>query len=788
MLDYGKAGLVALFLILIISPIPAKECTTDGVNDNCLAALAYKNKIFEINPDNSESIYAALNLVSPDSRSLDEFLDKEGDELTKLLFDQPRGPWRYKNFFLDPRDSDLNEYAKKLSGLVSEENRERFYESPYGYIVKLRGRPLGSYGKISTSELNSKREEILGSHQIALDYIKNNFPDAQVRHQFTGVFNGISLKISADEAKQLKNLNIVGGIYPIKRIQISLTESISMINADDAWGLLDDTGRNVTGRDILIAIVDTGVDYTHTDFGNCSPTQISGDMVDYSLESEHPYENDMSKTWTITMPGFTSIAVHFSRLDVNGGWDYIIVSDASGNTVKEYSGTYGKDVWTPSVDGDTIKVTLKSDNTVTDWGFAIDRVINGTISFSWDSCPKIAGGYDFVNNDSDPMDDAGHGTHVAGIALSNGSLKGIAPDAKLLAYKVMDSSGEGYNDDIIAGIERAVNDSADVISLSLGGSGNPDDALSQAVDNAANAGSVVVAAAGNSGPDARTIGSPGCARKAITIGATYKEGYNTTTSELYLLNDTAAGEIDSEPLEKSALTPKGGITAEILFASLGYAGNFTGQNFTGKIALIERGESYFYEKVRNAYDAGAVGAIIYNNQIGNFIGNLVNYSDIPAVSISRSDGAHLLSLVNEGIVTVNLSVLSYSRLITDFSSRGPAYIYNKPDLVAPGELICASQWDDVYSDSPCYDSEHVAISGTSMATPHVAGAAALILQKHSDWSPDDVKYALLTTARDYGYDADVQGAGLIDVYKAVNLTNKPPIAIISDITGLEYRN
>ncbi|MBU4265771.1 MAG: S8 family serine peptidase [Candidatus Altiarchaeota archaeon] len=783
----GRAGLVALLLMVLISSIPAEECITDGVNDNCLVVLEYKDGSLEIDPDNLESIYKALNIVSPDSHSLDEFLGKEGDELTKLLYDQPRGPWKYKGFFLDPRGADLDLYTGKLSRLVSEENLQKFEESPYGYIVKLRERPLSSYEKISIAELNSKREEILNSHQIALNYAKNNFPDAQVRHQFTGVFNGISLEISADEAKQLKGLGVVEEIYPIKKVQISLTESVSMINADDAWGLLDDEGRNVTGKNITIAIVDTGVDYTHTDFGNCSPTQSSGDIVDYSLESEHPYENDMNETWTITMPGFTSIAVHFTNISTESYYDSVIVSDASGNAVREYSGTY-RDIWSTSVDGDTIKITLESDYSVTDWGFAIDEVLNGTVSFSWENCSKVWGGYDFVNDDVDPMDDAGHGTHCAGIALSNGSLKGVAPDARLLAYKVLDSLGSGLDDDIIAGIERAVNDSADVISLSLGSSGNPDDALSQAVDNAANAGAVVVVAAGNSGPDSGTIGSPACARKAITVGATYKEGYNAATSELYLLNDTAAEEIDSEPLEESALTPEGGITAELLFASLGYAENFTGQNFTGKIALIGRGELYFHEKVHNAYDAGAVGAIIYNNQLGNFIGSLINQSEIPAVSISWSNGMSLyIILMENGTVTVNMSVIPSEQLITDFSSRGPAYIYNKPDLVAPGALICASQWDDVYSDSSCYDSEHAAISGTSMATPHVAGAAALILQKHTDWSPDHVKYALLTTAEDYGYDADVQGAGLIDVYRAVNLTNKPPIAIISNITGLEYR-
>jgi len=787
----GRAGLVVLLLVVLISisSIQAKECRTDGLNDNCLAVLRYKNESFEIDLDNPESIHAALNLISPKSRSLDEFLSTdEGERAIRLFLDQPHGPWKYKNLFLDPRDSDIYEYAGKLSGFVSQETRDRFYESPYGYIVKLREKPLRSYGRISTAKLNSHKDRILNSHRIAINYVKKNSPDARIKHEFTEVFNGISLDISAEEAEKLKNLDVVEEVYPIKKVQISLIESVSMIKADSAWKLLDDQGRNVTGKNITIAIIDTGVDYFHTDFGNCSPSQSSGDIVNYSLESDHPYENNTNQTWTITMLGFTSIAVHFSRLEVESGWDYVIVSDESGNQSRSYTGTY-EDFWSSSFEGDTIKITLKSDYIISDWGFAIDKVLNGTITFSWDSCSKISGGYDFVNDGGDPMDDAGHGTHCAGIALSNGSLKGVAPDARLLAYKVCNSYGSCYEDDIIAGIERAINDSADVISLSLGGFGDPDDAMSQAVDNAANSGVVVVVAAGNSGPASGTIQSPGCARKAITLGATYKESHvpEAETSELYILNDIVE-EIDSEPLEYSALTPEGGITAELLFASLAYPENFTGRNFTGKIALIERGELYFYEKVRNAHEAGAIGTVTYNNQPGNFLGTLINQSETPAISISREDGNYLLNLMTNGTVTVNMSVLGYGKFITDFSSRGPSYIYNKPDLVAPGAFICSSQWDDVYPEIPCFDSEHVAISGTSMATPHVAGAAALILQRHLDWDPDHVKYALLDTADDHGYDANEQGAGLVNVLKAVNLSNKPPIAIISNITGVEYRD
>lgn len=140
---------------------------------------------------------------------------------------------------------------------------------------------------------------------------------------------------------------------------------------------------------------------------------------------------------------------------------------------------------------------------------------------------KVGGGWDFVNGDADPMDDNGHGTHVAGtVAASSAQLLGVAPDASLLAYKVLSASGTGFSSDIIAAIERAIDpnedgdysDRADVINLSLGGPGDADDPASRAVDNAVAAGVVVVVAAGNDGRIA-TIGSPGTAVRAITVAA-----------------------------------------------------------------------------------------------------------------------------------------------------------------------------------------------------------------------------------------------------------------------------
>jgi len=264
---------------------------------------------------------------------------------------------------------------------------------------------------------------------------------------------------------------------------------------------------------------------------------------------------------------------------------------------------------------------------------------------------KVISGYDFVNNDADPMDDQGHGTHVAATSAGKGDYNnngirdinefwGIAPDAKIVAYKVLSSSGSGTAANIIAAIERSIDPNQDgdtsdrihIISLSLGGPGDPDDPMSRSIDRAVENGVVAVVAAGNSGPAERTIGSPGTAREALTVGA---------------------------------------------------------------------------------------------------------------VDINKQ--------------------------IAPFSSRGPVVwggnSLNKPDIVAPGVNICAAQWRNWLDDRRCATDQttgdHIAISGTSMATPHVSGMAALLKQKHPDWNAKEIKSALKFTAQNLGLSANEQGQGFL---------------------------
>ncbi len=173
---------------------------------------------------------------------------------------------------------------------------------------------------------------------------------------------------------------------------------------------------------------------------------------------------------------------------------------------------------------------IRADSVWREFGTEGDSVIVGEIDTGIDYADsalgggigpgyKVIGGYNFIDSTGNPMDDNGHGTHVAGIIAANGAgLQGVAPHAKLMAFKVLDQNGEGTEDVVIAGIEMAVEDHVDIANMSLGGSGDPDDAASTAVDNAVQLGVVFCIAAGNSGAFS-SIGSPGTARSAITVGA-----------------------------------------------------------------------------------------------------------------------------------------------------------------------------------------------------------------------------------------------------------------------------
>lgn len=388
-------------------------------------------------------------------------------------------------------------------------------------IIRLNPAPLAGQGFDSRLQ----HAQIAGQQAGLLNAMRSAGIPVSLHRQFKGLlFNGIALTVSSADIPRIKQLRDVAEIYPDQLVHMNLSESVPLVGAPAAWGLTGADGLSVEGQGMTVAILDSGIDYTHPDLG-------SG-----------------------LGPGF-----------------------------------------------------------------------------------KVKGGFDYVNNDTDPMDDDGHGTHVAGIVAANGTLKGVAPQAQLLAYKVLDAHGNGLTSNIIAALEQALNpdgdaatdDGADVINLSLGTPGSPADPLSQAVDQAVSLGAVVVVAAGNNGNAYATVDSPGIAEKAITVAAT-------------------------------------------------------------------------------------------------------------------DDLDHL----------------------ADFSARGPVAHHPeiiKPDLAAPGVNILSTVPASGESGSP---SRYNSLSGTSMAAPHVAGAAALIRQLHPTWTPEQVKASLITTAKPLNYGPYEVGAGRLRVDQA----------------------
>lgn len=382
-------------------------------------------------------------------------------------------------------------------------------------------------------------------------------------------------------------------------------------------------------------------------------------------------------------------------------------------------------------------------------------------------------GYDLFDDDDDPMEVEGeyHGTHVAGTIAGyneDDGFSGIAPEATLLAYRVLGPDG-GTSEGVIAGIEKAVMDGADVMNLSLGNSLNaPDYMTSIALDKAMKEGVIVVTSNGNSGPKNWTVGSPGTSREAISVGATMQP-YKTYSSEISVSDGinypTAVMGFNTE----EALYALNSGSYDIVYGELGYPADLDPTVVTGKVVLIQRGELPFVDKAENAKNAGAVAVLIYDHTSGNVMPDIPGMA-VPTFKLTKEVGeimATTLSKSKTGLTIEfnNQFANNVGETIADFSSRGP--VVNtwmiKPDLSAPGV--------DVVSSVP---GGYASLQGTSMSSPHVAGAAALVLQAHPNYTPEDVKAALMNTAvtvyeplSTNPYPLNSQGAGSIRIVEAI---------------------
>lgn len=452
-------------------------------------------------------------------------------------------------------------------------------------------------------------------------------------------------------------------VYPDSILTINLEKSANLVGAIETHNLLTDSGDYLTGKGVVVAILDTGIDYTHPDLGGA---------------------------------------------------------------------------------------------------FGLGH--------------KVIGGYDFVDNDNDPIDEDGHGTAVAGIISANGVLTGIAPESSLLAYRVVDKMGNVRSSDLVRALERASKDGADIINLSLGTS-EEIESLSFAVQNVIESGIIVVAANGNSGH--LSFGEPAGRKDVIAVGASRNNVSTAEDAEVLLIEEGFV--LISAYMNGSILAPNG-VSGNIVYVNFARKEDVASLDLTGKIALAERSplseQIFFSEKEANVAAKGAIGLIVHNIGVrGLYLGNLIGdhnppgYSaSMPVVSLSGRDGLYILDkLKNGGNVEVTIFTNKSSQILTDsiaiFSSTGPiSSFYLKPDIVAPGVNVNSTSINGTYAQ----------LDGTSFAAPHVSGAAALILQIHPDLTPNLVAGILASTSKVFTnqylqtLSSSQQGSGRLDVLSAVN--------------------
>jgi subtilisin family serine protease len=412
-----------------------------------------------------------------------------------------------------------------------------------------------------------------------------------------------------------------------------------------------------------------------------------------------------------------------------------------------------------------------------------------------------------------------HGTHTGGTVGCNantptglGSLtiSGIAPAAYLMNYRIFYPStspdgfenGNGWVVEIVQAIEDAVSDGADILSNSWGSSHQNTyrwpDPMVQAAEGAVDAGVVGVWAQGNGGPATATGNLPSSSDKVISVGAVTK--YATLIEST--VNVTAPAPVpatlqnlDTGPASFGPSMVGRHVGPAFYVPAAAAGSNVIGCNpypagaLTGKIALIERGTCEFGVKVLNAQNAGAIGALVYNSPAGGdalqsmgggVVGDQVT---IPSVFMRRSNGLEMITYYNANPTTAQAeffynphSGANPGDVIAGFSSRGPTQEKEvKPDVVAPGVDVLSSGYSTGAFPAPFVG--FGSASGTSMATPHVAGAAALLLQLHPSWTPAMVKSALMSTATEDVFATTARttragvldrGAGRIDLTQAGN--------------------
>jgi subtilisin family serine protease len=382
---------------------------------------------------------------------------------------------------------------------------------------------------------------------------------------------------------------------------------------------------------------------------------------------------------------------------------------------------------------------------------------------------KLIGAWNLHPDSPSAQDTNGHGSHVGSTIAGNvheagftrggdeytRTIGGVAPRATVISYLACFPACPQTSS--IAAVDQAVADGVDVLNYSVTGSDDPwNDPVAQAFLDAFAAGVYVSAAAANAGPGAGTINNTGPWNATVAA---------TTTNRViaHRLEVTGPGPVPPELVDLAAVPSDGGpaveadIEAEIRFLASNQDGcaTFPAGTFAGTVALIQHGGCAFPEKVGNAVTAGAVAVVVFNNVAGPpiFMSGL-DASTIPAVFVDLAQGGELrdFAIVNEpatvriGAGTQLVFNDAWQDVVAGFSSRGPSqFELLAPTFAAPGVNILAA--GAAAGGDP---NQYLIASGTSMATPHGAGAGALLVAQHPNWSPAQIRSALAATADDAG--------------------------------------
>ncbi|HJU53167.1 MAG TPA: S8 family serine peptidase [Pyrinomonadaceae bacterium] len=622
-------------------------------------------------------------------------------------------------------------------------------------IVELRDDPAAVYkartekagGRVSDEQLQAYRDKVRAAQDQFLSELKGRgvsfrvdgvdvkgFDGAsmgRVEYRNTLVLNAVTLIVPKSAVALVRSMPQVKRVEPNRELRLLLQKSVDYINAPAAYGQVqelsatDDNREGYEGQGINVAVLDTGIDWTHEMFGG-DPT-----------------------------PPRHGLAPAVAALNSNKKVIYY----------------------------------LPLTGTVDDFG-------HGTAAAS-----NIAGYLGFA-----PGADKLPGT------ADDIRLHGVAPQARLMGYKVCAAVGSCLTAATNLAIEDAVSPRtlslqpkpvAHVINLSLGGSGGPDDSSAVAASNAALLGTTVVASAGNEGPGENTVGSPAAGRHVIAVGANNEPAGGSNTVDVVSGGRTQM----IANLLDGATPPSADITQNYVYCGLAETPDQVPDSVNGRVALIERGGSVntpeglptsagtglFSNKAAFAFAKGAVAVIIYNNVDGELSSATVRASTLPVVGMSKENGLYLKSLIGSDAVgavsakQIRLNkTLLFNPQMADFSSRGPVQGLGqvKPDVTAPGVAILSATVRVGSADAntaTMFDpTGYIPASGTSFSGPHVAGAVALVKQAHLDFTPDQIRAALMNTSTNLrnasrvpksdgpGADSIIeQGAGLVDVAAAI---------------------